>query len=589
MKLNLRNRFLIPTMILIIFGMGISALLCGMMAKGALEESANAQLKQALDLTSSRITVYLKDRKDEVLAWSKARICVDALHAVNAESPERAAASDYLVRCRKQSDYFENIGLADSQGKVVAAFVASAVGKVNVKDREYFKESIKGNLFVSEVVISRTTGNAGFMISTPVKDGERIIGVLYGTIKMNAFNVTFIDPVKIGKLGQTFIFQRNGLFIAHPDKSLIFKLNAKDRDYGEQMMTQKEGMIHYADWGRKWTTAFTTNSELNWTLCIAACTDEIFAPIKRLYYVDTAFVTSIILVAALIIILISRSTVRPIKAISVSLREGADQVTSTSHQLSASSQQLAEGTSEQAASIEETSSALEEMASMTKQNAEHATQASQLMDETSRVVSAAKLSMEQLTDSMHEISKASEETSKVIRTIDEIAFQTNLLALNAAVEAARAGEAGLGFAVVSDEVRNLAMRCTEAAKNTTDLIESTINRIKEGAAVAGKTSSEFQQVAGRVTEMDKLISEIAAASKEQDQGIEQINRAIHEVDKVIQQNAANAEESASASKHMDAQAEHMKESVQDLATIISGNFSGTGVNAMPKDIPKLPR
>ncbi|MCE5241987.1 MAG: methyl-accepting chemotaxis protein, partial [Desulfobacteraceae bacterium] len=571
--------FLIPTMILVVFGMGISALLCGVMAKSALEDSANAQLRQALDLTKSRISIYLKDRKDEVQAWGQAKLCVDALRAANAESPERAAASEYLVRCQKQSDYFENIGLADTQGNVIAAYVASAVGKVNVKDREYFKESSKGKLFVSEVVVSRTTGNAGFMISTPVKDGGDIIGVLYGTIKMNAFNETFIDPVKVGKDGQTFIFQRNGTFIAHPDKSLLLKVNVKDRGFGERMMTRKEGTIHYSDQEREWEATFATNGELNWTLCIAASTDEIFAPVKRLYTAVAACVTVITLIAALIIALISHSTVRPIKAISISLREGADQVTSTSHQLSTSSRQVAEGTAEQAASIEETSSALETMASMTKQNAEHAARASRLMGETSHVVSEANLSMEQLAASMHEISKASEETSKIIRTIDEIAFQTNLLALNAAVEAARAGDAGLGFAVVSEEVRNLAMRSAEAAKSTASLIEGTVSRVKEGSAVAERTRSEFQQVAGKITEMDGLVNGITTASSEQAQGIDQINRAMEEMDKVVQQNAANAEESASASENMNSQAEHMKEFVQELATILSGNHSGREANA----------
>jgi len=568
MSLSLRSRFLIPTMILVAFGMGISALLCGMMAKGALEKSANSQLRQALDLTSSRITVYLKDRKDEVRAWSEAKLCADALHAADAGSPERVAASDYLVRCQKQSDYFENIGLADVHGNVIAAFIAGAVGKVNVKDREYFKEASKGNLFVSEVVASRTTGNAGFMIACPVKDGPNTVGVLYGTIKMNAFNETFIDPVKVGNEGQTFIFQRNGAFIAHPDKSLILKQNVKDRDYGQQMMTQKEGVLHYSDQGKEWVTAFVTNRELDWTLCVAACMDEILAPVKRLYYVEAYCVAAIILVAALIIALISQSTVRPIRAVSISLREEADQVASNSHQLSTSSQQVAEGTSEQAASIDETSSALDKMANMTKKNADHAGQARKLMAETSHVVSAANLSMEHLTASMHEISKASEETSKIIKTIDEIAFQTNLLAINAAVEAARAGEAGLGFAVVSNEVRNLAMRSAEAAKSTANLIESTVNRIKEGAAVAEGMGAEFSQVAGKIAEMDGLIGEITAASDEQAQGIDQINRAIEEVDRVVQQNAANAEESASAAENMNAEAEQMKEFVQKLTMIV---------------------
>ncbi len=184
---------------------------------------------------------------------------------------------------------------------------------------------------------------------------------------------------------------------------------------------------------------------------------------------------------------------------------------------------------------------------MTRQNAEHAKQANLLMTETSQVVLAANSSMDQLTTAMVEIGKASEDTSKIIKTIDEIAFQTNLLALNAAVEAARAGEAGAGFAVVADEVRNLAMRAAEAAKSAADLIEGTVQKVIDGSDIVEKTSAEFAKVSVSADKMGGLVCEIMAASNEQAQGIEQINKAVSEVDKVVQRNAANAEESASAS------------------------------------------
>ncbi len=274
---------------------------------------------------------------------------------------------------------------------------------------------------------------------------------------------------------------------------------------------------------------------------------------------------------------ISRSLGRVIAGIS----EGAAQVASAANQVASASQQLAEGTSQQAASIEETSSSLEEMASMTHQNAEHADQANRLMLETTEVVSRANVSMEELTDSMLDISRASEETSKIIKTIDEIAFQTNLLALNAAVEAARAGEAGAGFAVVADEVRNLAMRAAEAAKNTAGLIEGTVLKIKEGSEIVEKTSSEFSEVAGTAVKMSELIGEITAASSEQAQGVEQINRAVSEMDRIVQQNAANAEESASASEELNAQAEQMKDFVQELVRIV-GNVNTEDANKFKK-------
>jgi methyl-accepting chemotaxis protein len=205
--------------------------------------------------------------------------------------------------------------------------------------------------------------------------------------------------------------------------------------------------------------------------------------------------------------------------------------------------------------------------------------------------------MAHLTASMDEISKASEATSKIIKTIDEIAFQTNLLALNAAVEAARAGEAGAGFAVVADEVRNLAMRAAEAAKNTANLIEGTVKKIKEGSAIVQTTNAEFSEVQISAARMGELVGEISAASGEQAQGIEQIRKAVTEMENVVQRNAGNAEESASASEEMSAQAGQMKRFVAELVTMVGGANGHSTIGgatalrkkAVSKKVAKLPK
>ncbi|MHB8068118.1 MAG: methyl-accepting chemotaxis protein [Desulfobaccales bacterium] len=253
----------------------------------------------------------------------------------------------------------------------------------------------------------------------------------------------------------------------------------------------------------------------------------------------------------------------------------ATSLESISLALSNTSQQMAEGASEQAASLEETSSSLEEMASMTRQNANYASEANALMHETGRVIQEADHSMHDLTNSMQEISQASDDTAKIIKTIDEIAFQTNLLALNAAVEAARAGEAGAGFAVVAEEVRHLALRAAEAAKNTATLIEGTVSKIKDGTDLVFKTAEAFKQVTGSTAKVEKLVEEIAAGSNEQADSAEQINKAVAEIDKVVQNNAANAEESAGASQELSSQSGEMKDIVGDLVALVDGNSSRT--------------
>ncbi len=271
------------------------------------------------------------------------------------------------------------------------------------------------------------------------------------------------------------------------------------------------------------------------------------------------------------LIFVALKLVKPLNRVISGLDEGSEELASASEQVTSSSQQLAEGASEQAASVEETSSSLEEMSSMVKQNADNAGQADGLMQQAGQVVGQANQSMTELVSSMEGISKASIETQKVVKTIDEIAFQTNLLALNAAVEAARAGEAGAGFAVVAEEVRNLALRSAEAAKSTAVLIESTVKEVKDGSEIASRTNGAFQEVATTASKVGELLGEIAAASKEQAQGMSQLNVAVSEIDQVTQQNAANAEESASASEEMNAQAEQMKFIVGDLSTIVGEN------------------
>ncbi len=263
----------------------------------------------------------------------------------------------------------------------------------------------------------------------------------------------------------------------------------------------------------------------------------------------------------------------------VQVTEATEQVSSASQQISAGSQSLAQGANEQASSLEEVSSSLEEMSSMTKQNAENANQAKNLAAEANTNSITGGEAMKQMNVSIVKIKESSDQTAKIVKTIDEIAMQTNLLALNAAVEAARAGEAGRGFAVVAEEVRNLAQRSAEAAKNTANLIEESVKNADEGVAISSEVSKSFTVIEGSIKKVNDLIAEIAAASQEQSQGIDQVNTAVAQMDKVTQQNAANSEESASAAEEMSSQAEELQsmiaqfvlsQTISNKRTIASG-------------------
>ena len=285
---------------------------------------------------------------------------------------------------------------------------------------------------------------------------------------------------------------------------------------------------------------------------------------------------SFTIVAGIVIaVFITRSITGPVKNIVLNLTEGAQQVASASGQLSATSQQLAEGNAEQASSIEETSSTLEESASMVRQNSENTRQAAVLAAQTKASSDKGNNDMHEMMNSMSEIKKSSDQIAKIIKVIDDIAFQTNILALNAAVEAARAGDAGMGFAVVAEEVRNLAQRSAQAAKDTAAIIESNITLSENGVSVAKKVGESLAEITVQAKKVNELMDEIAAASQEQSQGISQINKAITQMEAVTQQNAANAEESASASEELNAQAGNLREIVQQLVVLVDGRTAET--------------
>ena len=282
-------------------------------------------------------------------------------------------------------------------------------------------------------------------------------------------------------------------------------------------------------------------------------------------------------------LIIAGGIVRPLRAITGDLADGAANVQAAAGQVAGSAQTLAEGSSEQAASLEESSASLEEVTSMTRRNSESAARARELSAQTRGAAETGAVEMGKMNEAMEAIKRSSGEIAKIIKTIDEIAFQTNILALNAAVEAARAGDAGMGFAVVADEVRALAHRSAEAARETATKIEDAVGKSEHGVRISLIVTEALRQIVTRAGEVDALVVEIAAASGEQSQGIEQVDTAVARMATITQSNAAGAEESASAAEELNAQSEELARLVTDLGALVgtAGRGAGREVGAAP--------
>jgi len=280
------------------------------------------------------------------------------------------------------------------------------------------------------------------------------------------------------------------------------------------------------------------------------------------------FALTLILAGVIVHLTIRRSITGPVIHVIAGVQEAANEAGRASAQLAQAGVEVSNNAQEQAACIEETSASLEEISATTRQNADRASEADRLMQTARQTVERAAHAMNELTSSMNLISESSRQVAGVLKDIDEIAFHTNILALNAAVEAARAGQAGAGFSVVADEVRSLAHRAAEAARNSGSIIERTATDVSKGVTLAAHAHTAFQEVATTIASGTQVVSQIASSSDEQAKGITNIGQAIIRIESLTQRNVAQAQQTAEGASEMTSQVENTRRYLDELVAVV---------------------
>ena len=617
-KLRLTGQLLLPILGIVILGIALLQGFGYWESSNLLEEEIVRSIVRDRDAAVRAMDEWLDNQTANLKLWELDDQFLRALDG------DPGAMRDVVALAHNAKGTFaelESIDLADASGRVATGAEGGA-HNISIADREYFKASMRGELFISDPVISKRTGLPVVILSAPVKDDSgKVHGVLFMVANFNAIFNDVLAPVKIGQNGYAFITDRDGLIFGHPNPDRVMKANISNLDYGKQILANRIGTYKYFyPVQRQWKVmVYGTIERTDWHVAVTAPLGELLSPLDRMRNMSILGAVISLLAVAVVIFWIVRKIVSAMQeAVQISskiadgyldvevpdkfsrksdeigelaralqlmtgnlrktvasIRGATDEVAAGSEELASSSQAVSDGATNQAASVEEVSSSMEQMTGSIRHNAENAGQTQSIAEQAAKDAATGGEAVGQTVTAMREIADK-------ISIIEEIARQTNLLALNAAIEAARAGEHGKGFAVVAAEVRKLAERSGVAAAEISELSANSVD-------VAEKAGELLDKILPDINRTAELVQEIAAASNEQNAGAVQINDAIQQLDQIIQTNASASEEIAGTSEELAGQCESLRQAVAFFKTREETSFmpSRAGSSAGPEPHPAL--
>jgi len=607
-KRKLMHKFLFSILTVIIVGMGGLTLFSYTMAKDALRDALEQQVTQIADSTVTSITAWIKDRSLDVGNWSQQKVYQSSVQDSFLGKAARKGATGELTRLKEEYGYYSDLLLLDKGGNVVAGSNPALVGAGIMAEEEYFKQAAAGTLFVSQVFKDQTTGKPVFAIAGPVFKGQdgTVEGVLCGLVDMETFNGIFIDRVKMGETGYAYMFDKSGLIIAHPDRSMILKTNMASFDFGQALLDARDVSHIYTFKDMEKLVHLSNYKDLGWTVGVGIGTDELNAPAVRIRTINAVIALIIMAIAALVVYLVARKVVVPITnaaklAETIRLGDLSERLESDLQdevgQLSQALNAMADGLEQKAqlagaiaggdltvdvqlaSDKDQLGKALQTMAGVLNDVIQQVMVASENVASGSQALAASSQEMSQgateQSASAEEASSSIEEMAANIRQNTDNAMQTEKIAVQSAQEAEQGGKAVSDTVSAMKEIANKIVIIEEIARQTNLLA---LNAAIE-AARAGEHGKGFAVVAAEVRKLAErsqlAAGEINSLSVSSVEVAELAGKMLDNIVPSIQKTSELVQEIAAASREQDAGAEQINKSIQQLDKVIQQNAAST--------------
>jgi len=604
MKFKLTSKLLIPLASMVILGLAVSIVIAYVSAKNGLEKAVTEQLVQVSESSESKISQWLSRNEIAIDTWSKMDVVVNSLGESDPDK-SRGFASSRMKNYIDQYKIFDGLRLANDQGLVIASSHEKNINTVNVATREYFIAAMKGESFISEPLLSSTSGKPIVVIASPVKSGDSIKGVLYAVIDLGGFTQAHLDTIKVGKTGYVYMTNNKGLVLAYPpDDKAIMKLELGGFEFGKKMIEMKNGVLPYTLEGVSKITAFNEVGKTGWIVVATAPADEVFAEaygIRRLLVITGAIVTAVLCLG--IVFLVSVFVIKPLNQVILGLKDIAQgdgdltkqlainsqdelgelanwfntflknmqhiiaDISSNSSTVDTSSGKLLDIATALAASAEESSSRARTVAAASEEMGANMNAIAHTMETTMQNTSMVAAAAEEMTSTINEIAKNSEDARSI--------------SAKAVAQAATASKKMMDLGVAAQSIGAVTETINDISEQTNLLaLNATIEAARAGeagkgfAVVANEIKDLARQTAAATADIKAKITGVQGTTKETASEIGSISTIINDINDIIASIATAIEEQSAATSEI---ARNVNESSLGIEQVNQNIAEGVGV------------